>query len=186
LGLGLDVVAVEPDPGMRAQFAAATPGHTALAGSAEEIPLPDASVDAVIAGQAYHWFTREKALPEIARVLKPGGAFSPIWNTRSTEEGWTKRLHEIMVSGQEHPARSGSSDPDFGEHFTPIGERSFSHSVIYTAQLLRDLVGSRSYFIIATPEGQAEILAQVEELIAGLGDEFEMPYTTLVRRAFKR
>jgi len=185
LGLGLEMVAVEPDPGMRAQFDAATPGHTALAGSAEEIPLPDGGIDAVIVGQAYHWFTPEKALPEIARVLKPGGVFAPIWNVRSIEEGWTKRLDEIM-SGSDTVSWSREKDPDFGPLFTPIEDRTFSHSVLYTAQRLRDLVASRSHYLVATPERQAEILAQVGELVAGFDEEFEMPYTTLVRKAFKR
>ena len=67
------VLPVEPDAGMRAQPNASTPGVRALAGSAEQIPLPDASVDAVIAGQAYHWFDQDKAHAEIARVLRPGG-----------------------------------------------------------------------------------------------------------------
>ena len=185
---GLELVAVEPDPGMRAQFDAATammvPGLTALAGSAEEIPLPDGSLDAVVVGQAYHWFTPEKALPEIARVLKPGGAFAPMWNVRSTEDGWTKHLDDIMNGGKT-PAWSRAEDPDFGPLFTPIENRSFHHSILYTAQRLRDLVASRSHYLVATPEKQAETLAQVDELIGGFGEEFEMPYTTLVRKAFK-
>lgn len=189
LGLGLDVVAVEPDPGMRAQFDVATgmmvPGQTALAGSAEEIPLADASIDAVIVGQAYHWFTLEKALPEIARVLKPGGSFAAIWNMRSTATEWTKRLDDIM-SGGRTPPWSRVKDPDFGTLFTPIENRNFSHSVIYTAKRLRDHVASRSHYLVATPREQVEILAQVDELIAGFEPEFELPYTTLVRKAFRR
>ncbi|HZM75420.1 MAG TPA: class I SAM-dependent methyltransferase [Candidatus Limnocylindrales bacterium] len=184
LGLGLDVIAVEPDPGMRAQFDAATPGHTALAGSAEEIPLPDGGVDAVIVGQAYHWFTPERALPEIARVLKPGGVFAPMWNMRSTEESWIKRFDEI-VDGQNQRS-SDSDDADFGPLFTPVEERTFHHSIIYTAQRLRDHAASRSPYLVASPEKQAEILAQVDELTAGFADEFELPYNTLVQRAFKR
>jgi len=188
LGLGLDVVAVEPDPGMRAQLDAATklmaPVLSALAGSAEEIPLADASVDAVIAGQAYHWFTPEKALPEIARVLKPAGCFAAIWNMRSVEQGWTKRLDDIMDGGQA-PQWSRANDPDFGPLFTPIEDRNFSHSVVYTAQGLRDHVASRSHYLVAAPERQAEILAQVDELTAGFAEQFELRYTTLVRKAFK-
>jgi SAM-dependent methyltransferase len=179
-------VAVEPDPGMRARFDAATPGLVALAGSAEEIPLPEASVDVVLVGQAYHWFTPDRALPEIARVLKPGGAFAAIWNMRSLNEGWTKRLGEIMNGGRT-PPWSRAHDPDFGPLFTPIEERNFTHSTLYTRQSLRELVASRSHFLVATAEEQAQILAQVDELAGQLGaDEFEMPYTTLVRKAFRR
>lgn len=184
LGLGLDVVAVEPDAGMRAQFDAATPGLAALAGSAEEIPLADGSVDAVVVGQAYHWFTPERALPEIARVLKPGGAFAPMWNMRSLDQDWTRRLDEIMNGGR-IPPWSRSEDPDFGPLFSPIEDRNFGHSISYTAQRLRDHVSSRSHYLVAPPEEQAEILAQVDELTAGFATEFELRYNTLVRKAFK-
>src|SRR5262245_61990756 len=80
--LGHEVVPVEPDAGMRRRLADVTPGTQAVDGTAERIPLPDASVDAVVAGQAYHWFDTERAHPEIARVLRPGGVFAPLWNIR--------------------------------------------------------------------------------------------------------
>jgi SAM-dependent methyltransferase len=186
LKLGLDMIAVEPDPGMRHRFDEVTPGVTALAGSAEEIPLEDASVDAVIVGQAYHWFDPPKALPEIARVLRQGGAFAPIWNFRSLDQDWTKRLDEIMNGGRT-PPWSRSKDKDFGPLFTPIEERLFGHVTRQTRKGLRDLVASRSHFLVAPPETQAQMLRQVDELAAGLtGDGFDLPYSTLVRRAFKR
>lgn len=184
LSLGLDVVAVEPDPGMRATFDEMTSGLVALAGSAEEIPLPDASLDAVIVGQAYHWFTPDRALPEIARVLKPGGAFAPMWNMRSADQEWTKRLDDIIDGGRKS-RWSPSQDPDFGTLFTPIEERNFGHNVVYTAQRLRDHIASRSHYLVAPPERRAEMLAQVDELTAGFEEEFDMRYNTLVRKAFK-
>ncbi|MGH3648167.1 MAG: class I SAM-dependent methyltransferase, partial [Micromonosporaceae bacterium] len=90
--LGYDCQPVEPDEQMRAQCDAAlrerfgAAARTALAGSAEQIPLPDGAADAVIAGQAYHWFDPATAHPEIARVLRPGGVFAPIWNIRDESE----------------------------------------------------------------------------------------------------
>src|SRR5262245_41632242 len=68
LGLAHRVHAIEPDEGMRARLASTTPAAAVAAGSAEAIPLPDAAADAVLAGQAYHWFDRARAHPEIARV----------------------------------------------------------------------------------------------------------------------
>ena len=75
------VVAVEPLDGMRAILERVVPGVEALAGSAEEIPLEDASVDAVFAAQAFHWFDHDRAIPEIARVLRPGGVLALVWNS---------------------------------------------------------------------------------------------------------
>src|SRR5438094_928298 len=79
LALGLTVTAVEPDPDMRAELTRRLPGVSALDGTAERIPLPDSSVDAVLVGQAFHWFDVNTALTEIARVLRPGGVLGALW-----------------------------------------------------------------------------------------------------------
>jgi len=81
--LGHEVVAVEPDEKMRGRLEEVSPGITALAGTAEEIPLPDRSVDAVVAGQAYHWFDTVRAHPEIARCSGRAG-LSPLCGTTPT------------------------------------------------------------------------------------------------------
>ena len=102
LDLGLDVVAVEPDAGMRALL----PGRAeALAGSAEDLPLPDGSVDAVLAGQAFHWFDRDRALPEMARVLRPGGTVGLLWNLRDTSVDWVRAVGRAVGRGRRRPAR---------------------------------------------------------------------------------
>ena len=74
------VVAVEPLDGMRGILERVVPGVEALPGSAERIPLDDVSVDAVFAAQAFHWFDHDRAIPEIARVLRPGGVLALVWN----------------------------------------------------------------------------------------------------------
>jgi SAM-dependent methyltransferase len=74
------VVAVEPDPRMRSQFAALCPGAALLAGVAEALPVADGSVDAVFVAEAFHWFDHHRAIAEIARVLRPGGALVLMWN----------------------------------------------------------------------------------------------------------
>jgi SAM-dependent methyltransferase len=187
LRAGHEVLPVEPDAGMREQLDATTPGVTALAGSAEQIPLPDASVDAVVAGQAYHWFDPERAHPEIARVLKPGGILAPMWNERETSQEWTAKLEEIM--GQHRGRWIDENVADFGPLFTEITEREFPHAVSQSPQGLCDLVASRSYFLVSTPQRQAEILAQIlrlcEEELPGQ-ENFEMGYVTHVKKSFKR
>ncbi len=184
LGLGHDVVPVEPDPGMRDRLGRATPGVTALAGSAERIPLPDGSVHAVLAGQAYHWFEPEPAHREVARVLQPGGVFAPIWNVRDESVPWVARFTEI--TGGEAGGHAGLADLDFGPRFGPVERGTFRHDVPMTREQLVQLVATRSYYLTAPPERQAATLAAMRDLAAGLPETFPLPYLTVVHRAARR
>ena len=80
--LGCEVIAIEPVAEMRAAIG---PTARALDGTAEAMPLPDDSADAVTVGQAFHWFDGPRALAEIERVLRPGGALALVWNRRPSE-----------------------------------------------------------------------------------------------------
>jgi SAM-dependent methyltransferase len=188
--LGHEVVPVEPDPAMRARLVAATGGITPLAGTAERIPLPDASVDAVVVGQAYHWFDPDRAHPEIARVLRPGGVFGPLWNDRDENISW---LAELSVIADNTAGRQGSPHPDrlaLVPWFAPAEQATFRHSATHSADSLIDLVMSRSYYLTAPADRQVRIIAAVRELasrhpeLAGLA-EFELPYVTTAYRAIR-
>jgi ubiquinone/menaquinone biosynthesis C-methylase UbiE len=74
------VIAVEPDNAMRAVLEEVVPGAEAPAGSAEAIPLPAASVDAVFTAEAFHWYASDETVAEIVRVLRPRGGFAILWN----------------------------------------------------------------------------------------------------------
>ena len=91
-----ELVAVEPVAGMRAQFAAVLPEVELLVGTAEAIPVPDASVHTVVAAQAFHWFDPSPALTEIARVLRPGGGLGMVWNERDESVPWVAELTRII------------------------------------------------------------------------------------------
>src|SRR5439155_8255144 len=97
--IGHDVVAVEPDAEMRALLVARTPGVEAHPGEAESIPLPDASVDAVVSAQAHWWFDPERAYREIARVTRPGGVFGAIWNIPDSRHPVAAELNAIEGGG---------------------------------------------------------------------------------------
>jgi len=99
--LGHDVHATDPDEAMLAVLEREVPGIRTAVGGAEEIPLPDSSVDAVIAGQAFHWFDLDRALPEIARVLRPGGRVCLLWNLRNEKIPWVRRLGALIGSPEE-------------------------------------------------------------------------------------
>ncbi len=94
--LGIDVVAVEPDEDMRAVFARVLPEIELLAGSAEELPLADSSVDVATAAQAFHWFDLPRALPELHRVIRPGGGVAVIWNEWDDDDELMRSLNEIV------------------------------------------------------------------------------------------
>jgi SAM-dependent methyltransferase len=182
---GLDVIAVEPSEGMREQLARAVPGVAVHAGSAEEIPLPDHSVDAVLVAQAWHWVNRSRAVPEVARVLVPAGRLGLVWNIRDEREDWVAELGRILHDpGEHHREDRGIIGPPFGpvEHC----------DVEWTHQLSRDelidLAASRSSVITMPDQERAGVLAGVAQLAdrclgtAGAG-ELALPYVTECYRA---
>jgi ubiquinone/menaquinone biosynthesis C-methylase UbiE len=182
---GCEVFAVDPSPKMLDQLRAAVPDAIVSVGTAENIPLPDASVDAVVVGQAWHWVDQDRALPSVARVLRPGGTLGLVWNLRDERVPWVARMTAAI-----HPAegeifmQTGHIDRGpFGE----IEEASFEWSRDLTRDELLDLVRSRSYFITAEPAEQAFVLDRVGELLdadpdVGGRSSWTMPYVT---RAFR-
>lgn len=181
--LGHEVIAVEPDPRMRARLIEVSPGVTAVAGSAEDIPLADESVDAVVAGQAYHWFDHDRAHPELARVLHPGGVFAALWNDADERTQWTVTFTEIIDGPRESMPLS-----DFGPLFGPVGQATFSHDVGTTADDLIALATTRSPYLVGSAAEREDLLAAVRRLVTELGltGRFAMPHLTRVHRAIRR
>lgn len=190
LALGYDIVPVEPDPGMRAQLAAATPGTTALAGSAEAVPLPDGSADAVLVGQAYHWFDKEPAHAEIARVLRPGGTFAPIWNVRDDRVAWVAELSRIALLG-DTAGDVTEKYADFGPAFEPVELGEFLHTTTLTPDEVIGMLHTRSYWLTAPPHERERVDRELRELFATHPDlagreTVELPYRTFVLRSRRR
>lgn len=187
---GRDVVAVEPLPGMRARLADAVPGIEALGGTAEDILLPDADVDSVVVGQAWHWFDQAAAAAEIARVLRPGGTLGILWNFADERIGWVgelwRMIHEAgrpsLVEGQ----RGENSPPCLGEFFGPaeFGEFSFEQEV--DVETVLALVRSRSYIITLPPDRRERLLSDVRHLLRDRTTSFLLPYRTVCWRARRR
>ncbi|MER7420933.1 class I SAM-dependent methyltransferase [Micromonospora peucetia] len=190
LALGHEVQPVEPDPGMRAQLEVATSGSTALAGSAESVPLPDGAADAVLAGQAYHWFDKDRAHAEIARLLRPGGVLAPIWNLRDERTGWVAELTKIARLGDSADDLAGRVT-DFGSAFEPVEQAWFPHRTTLTPDELVGMVRTRSYYLTADPQRRQGVDRELHELLDTHPDlagreRFELPYRTLVCRARRR
>jgi SAM-dependent methyltransferase len=175
----LDVVGVEPSEGMRTEFARTVAGGLVLEGSAERIPLPDASVDDVLAAQSWHWADPVVAVPEVARVLRPGGRLGLVWNIRDERVPWVAELGRIMHQGSEREIESDR--PAVGPPFAPIERFDVEWLHRLTAGNLLELVGTRSYILTASEHRRRQVLDEVSALIAGR-DEIELPYVTRCSR----
>jgi SAM-dependent methyltransferase len=181
----LTVVAVEPSEEMRGQLRSALPGVTALAGAAEHIPLPDDSADAVLVAQAWHWVEPAVAVPEVARVLRPGGRLGLVWNVRDESVGWVAELGRSMRSIADDPTLMSV---ELGAAFGPVEQLTVPWQHRTTPDGLRNLVASRSYVITAPPAQRSRVLREVDQLLADHPDlagrnEFDLPYLTTSFRA---
>jgi SAM-dependent methyltransferase len=160
---GLDVIAVDPSAGMREQLRRAVPGVPVLAGTGEQLPLADRSVDAVLVAQAWHWVDPERAVPEAARVLAPGGRLGLLWNRRVEDEDWVAELSTIM--GSRGTPGAGRHFPDIGPPFGPVERRSVEWLHRLSRAEMTDWVASRSY-VITLPDAQRNgVLGQVRDLL---------------------
>jgi SAM-dependent methyltransferase len=187
LAAGLDVVAVEPDPGMLAELRRGLPGVPAHAGRAEEIPLPDASVDAVLVGQAIHWFDKDRAFPEIARVLRPGGVLAGLWNADDHAVEWVAGLAKAARRDEVHILRAAEEIGDEARPpFGPAEGRLFDHAQRRTADSLTATIATHSHVSVLPEAERAELLAEVRAYLGSLPHtaegEFDLPLVTLVQR----
>jgi ubiquinone/menaquinone biosynthesis C-methylase UbiE len=179
---GRTVTAIDPDPQMLARLSERLPGIQTLVGTGEQLPLPDASMDAVVFGQAWHWVDPPRASAEVARVLRSGGTLGLIWNIRDEAEPWVRELTSVMhTSDAEQLIAAGG--PVVGEPFGPLEHATFRWSASFTVDSLVELAASRSYIITATPERRDEVLAGVRSLgqrVADADGHIELPYVTHV------
>lgn len=181
----LAVVAVEPSEAMRAELMRALPGVPALAGTAEHIPLPDDSADAVLVAQAWHWVDQRLAVPEVVRVLRPGGRLGLIWNFRDESVEWVALLGRSMRSLADDPTSVSAA---LGASFGPVERLTVPWRHRTSPDGLRDLVASRSYVITAPPAQRSRVLREVDLLLSAHPDlagrnEFDLPYLTQCLRA---
>jgi SAM-dependent methyltransferase len=180
IGTGARVVAVEPLAEMRALI----PGGEVLDGTAEEVPLADGVGDVVTVAQALHWFDLDRALPEIDRILRPGGWLALVWNMRDLDDPVQRGVEELLA-----PARHVAVAHDPGDWRDPMarsplfGEpevREFANVQHVSAAMLRERVASTS-FVAAMADAEREaLLDRVTGLVAGVDEPFPFPYRTEV------
>jgi ubiquinone/menaquinone biosynthesis C-methylase UbiE len=167
------VVAVEPDPGMRAVLARATEAFRVLGGRAEEIPLPDDSVDTVFVGQAFHWFDTAVALQEIARVLRPRGGLVLIWNAWTMAdpripEAARQLIESVIERASAQPVRDRSQwQSDFdASAFEPLRKEEIPvREIEYTGDDLVTLDLSTSPFGVLEADELADVEGELRRLV---------------------
>jgi SAM-dependent methyltransferase len=165
---GCDVVAVEPVAQMRALIA---PPARAVDGVAEAIGLPDARADAVTVAQAFHWFDGPRALAEIHRVLRPGGALALLWNRRDTSDALQRRITDLLEPhrGAVPAHRDGRWRAALEQSalFGALREETFANEQVVDAAGLADRVGSISFVAAMGEAERAALLREVRALTGG-------------------
>ncbi|HTX28176.1 MAG TPA: class I SAM-dependent methyltransferase [Streptosporangiaceae bacterium] len=178
------VIAVEPDERMRAVLSARCPEAEVLAGRGEDIPLPGASVDAVLISSAWHWLDPEQAVPEIARVLRVGGRLGVMWTHRDQRAPWVAEFNRLSRWAREadrprDQRADAGRDPERSQGrrrrrevaFPPgiplsqVEERAFEFSLPRTKDELAGLLGTYSGVITLAPGQRAELTRQVRAFL---------------------
>ncbi len=181
---GHDVLATDPSPEMLAVLRDRVPeARTAVAG-AERIPVASRSVDLVVCAESFHWFDHAVALPEMARVLRPGGMLALVWNVRDEGVPWVRKLGRIM--GSELFTEDLSGPATASEHFGPLDEAEFRFWQTLRREELADLVRSRSAVAVLDDTERDEVVARTRDLYDDYGrgpDGLQLPYLTRCYRA---
>jgi SAM-dependent methyltransferase len=180
LAYGLDVVAVEPLPELRGLLAGQLGADRVHEGTAEAIPLPDASLDAVTVADAFHWFDRERALTEIRRVLRPGGGLAvvsvvPDWSGAS----WADELGTLVAGSRpEHPHFDG---PPWQDSVRLVGGWLEPREIRVTAsqraepERIVDHLSSISWIAALPHEEQEASIGRIRALVTDGETPSEMP-----------
>ncbi|MFJ9822105.1 class I SAM-dependent methyltransferase [Streptomyces sp. NPDC101151] len=197
VALGAEVIAVEPDPAMLTQLRRSLPAVRALSGSAEAIPLPDASVDAVLAGNAMHWFDMAVAGPEIARVLAPHGILAGLWNLMDDRVEWVSGLARVSGSAAIGPRDTPTSWRSEMAHahlpktgaaawFGSPEQAEFPHEQRRTADSLVATIATRAGVLIMPGQEREATLGRIRAFLASSPEtargEFTLPMLTGVLR----
>jgi SAM-dependent methyltransferase len=187
-----EVVAVEPDDEMRAVLARRSPEVQVLAGTAEQIPLPDDSADAVFVGDAFHWFDGAAAVAELLRVLRARGGLALLWNHwwSDGDDGTVNSLEpplpaeaqalldEVYVRSGRAAARAELADPldaFAGGPFQPLAEEAFARSELLSATDVVDLFATVSSVASLPP---AERQALKRSLLGLLAPSYRLQIRT--------
>ena len=184
---GLSVTAVDPDPEMLAELRRRRPGVPTAVGRAEAIPLAAGSVDAVLVATAFHWFDQARALPEIARVLRPGGVLGLLYDLVDASVPWVAELDRLSRTSVSIPPSEEPKLPPAYDGFGPVDLEEFPHRHRRTAESLTATVGTHSHTMVIPAEERAAVLARVRAFLDSnpetASGEFDHPMISFAARA---
>jgi SAM-dependent methyltransferase len=185
LPTGARLVGLDPVEGMRRVLVGAVPEAIVVGGAVEAMPFGETTFDAVVAGQAFHWFHGERALEEIHRVLRVSGRMGLIWNIRDQSVPWVARLTEIIeryetgapreATGRWRRAFSSTS------YFGTLHQLRFHHEQRLDQEGLVERVASMSFIATLPPERRDRVLGEVRRLAEESADRtgtLVLPYNT--------
>ncbi len=180
--LGHEVIATEPSSAMLASLVRVAPrGHAVLA-RAEDIPFSASTVDVVIAAQAFHWFDQSRTLPDVARVLRPGGVLSLVWNDGDTKVPWVRKVFSLMRD----PSAEGLDPLRESDIFSTFEQRVFRHWQVMHRDSLIGFIASSSRAATLTPEERTDLLAEAGSIYDSYGRGsagMRLPWKTYCYRA---
>lgn len=185
--LGHRILATDALAPMLSHLRNRVPDAVPVQAVAEQIPLPARSVDVVVSAQAFHWFDLKRALPEIARVLRPGGSIALVWNEPDERIPWVRRLEEII--GTQHPDVDPTHSLLSSHLFGFVEQERFRVWQDLDRDLLRDLAASRSSIATLEEAERSRALQRVDALYEEYGrgaDGMRLPYLTRCWRAVVR
>lgn len=170
VALGFEVVAVEPGGPMLDQLRRAVPAAETLEAPAESIPLPDASVGAGFAGQAFHWFDPARALPELHRVIEPGGGLALLWNWWDERDALQHELGPIVGFGGHQPFRN--DELPGGPWFRELGRTVVESVEESSPESLVAHLATTSMFVTMEAQERARLLGDARAIAVRYGERF--------------
>ncbi|MBO9534672.1 MAG: class I SAM-dependent methyltransferase [Solirubrobacteraceae bacterium] len=189
LAAGREVIAIEPDPQMLDELRAAYPEVAGHVAPAEELPLVDGSVDAVVYAQSWHWVDEGAAGHEAGRVVRPGGTAGAIWNVPDASAAdWVAELTALRGPSAGQARGLHGPDPAFGDAFGPCERREERWDRPTDVDAVVALIGTRSDMVLAATDERERALGEVRRIAtaaaaADPSGRLVMPYLAIGYRA---
>jgi ubiquinone/menaquinone biosynthesis C-methylase UbiE len=182
---GRAVTAADPDAGMLAVLRAKHPEVPTVVARAEELPLPDASFDAVVFGQSWHWVDPPRASAEVARVLRPGGMLGLFWNIRDARKPWVAELAAITGHRSADEIMMAAGGPTVTAPLRADATEVFDWEAHLDVATLVDLIATHGFALEDAEPERARMLDEVRALgerVADADGRIALPYRLFAYR----